>query len=306
MFTRIHHVGLVVGDLEAARRLWADVYGFPVTGYGVRVDENRTFVPHGREVSQKDVTILDVAVGGTELEFNEPRDPESGTSRYLARRGPGLHHLSLATNDLERDVARLQAGGLQLIVPPVGHPEAKEGARIAFFHPKDNLGVLLELWQDTPAQGVAPACRRGRGGGLTRLHHVGVVAPSIPEARHLLEEVYGLRLGAHCPPEGRYAAFDHVRALDFPVGETEIEVVVPQDSSSGTARFLASRGPGLHHLCLSSEDIEEDMGRLKGAGLQEVGKVGPGALPGVKVGWLHPRSNLGVLVELWQDVGGGV
>ena len=297
MFTRIHHVGLVVADLDAAKKLWLDTYGF-------KVDESRSPLPEGRHVSLDDVNILDIPIGESELEVNRANDPQSGTGHYLQRRGPGPHHLCLHSGDIDEDVKRLQQGGLDLIVPPTGSRDQKGSFRVAFFHPRGNLGVLLELWQDMPTNGTPPEPPRGQGGAITRLHHVGLACSSLEEARHLLGDIYGLRVDEeHTPlPDGRYAASDNVRILEFFVGESKIEVTVPEDEVSGTARFLASRGPGIHHICFYSEDIEYDVNRLKAAGLQQLGELGPAQPGGSRVAFFHPRSNMGVLVEIWQDV----
>jgi len=297
MFTRIHHVGLVVADLEPARKLWLDTYGF-------EVDESRSPLPHGRHVSLDDVSILDIPVGESELEINRANDPQSGTGRYLERWGPGPHHICLYSDDIDDDVKRLQDGGLHLIVPPTGSREQKGGSRVAFFHPRENLGFLLELWQNMPTDGAPLEPAWGRGGALTRLHHVGVVCSSLEQARHLFCDIYGLKVDEeHTPlPDGRYAASDNVRILEFLVGESKIEVTAPLDEVSGTARFLASRGPGIHHICFYSEDIEYDVNRLKAAGLRQLGELGSTQSGRSRVTFFHPRSNMGVLVEIWQDV----
>ena len=296
MFTHIHHVGLVVSDIEEAKRLWVDTFGF-------KVDESRSPLPQGRHVDLDGVNILDIPVGEAELEINMPTNAESGTGRYLARRGQGPHHLCLYSDDIDGDVRRLQDGGLQLVVPPTGSPDQKGGPRVAFFHPRGNLGFLLELWQNMPTNGQPPQPPRGRGGALSHFYHVGFVAPSLEEGRHLFCDIYGLKVNeARSPlPEGRFSPSDNIRALHISIGESEIEVIVPQDPASGTSRFLASHGPGIHHVCFYSEDFDHDMQRLRDAGLQEIGTPRP-ATPGEqRAGWFHPRSNMGLLVEIIQE-----
>ena len=297
MFTRIHHVGLVVEDLEPAKKLWLDTYGF-------KVDESRSPLPNGRHVALDDVNILDIPVGESELEINKANDPQSGTGRYLQGRGQGPHHICLYSDDIEEDVKRLQDGGLQIVVPARGSRDQKGGSRVAFFHPRGNMGFLLEIWQNMPTNGGPPEPPHGHGGSFTHFHHVGVICATMEEARHLFGDIYGLKVDeARTPlPDGRYAASDNVRILEFPIGESRIEVTIPQDEVSGSARFLASRGPGVHHVCFYSEDIESDVNRLKAAGLRQLGELGP-ARPGEsRVTFFHPKSNMGALVEIWQDI----
>ncbi|MBI2172386.1 MAG: VOC family protein [Chloroflexi bacterium] len=297
MFTRVHHVGLVVGDLEAAKKLWLDAYGFTV-------DEARSPLPHGRHVPLDDVNILDIPVGEGELELNKANDPNSGTGRYLARRGPGPHHLCLYSNDIDADVKRLKDAGQQLILGPTGARDQSGGSRVAFFHPRSNLGFLLEVWQNMPVGGLVPQPPRGVGGRFTHFHHVGVVCATPQEALRLFHDQYGLPVDEERSdlPNGRFVASDNVRILEFPIGESRIEVSMPQDQASGTARFLASRGSGLHHVCFYSQDIAYDAARLRAAGLQQLGDLPPARSGASRVTFFHPRSNMGVLVELWQDI----
>lgn len=297
MFTRIHHVGLVVGDLEAAKALWLDTYGF-------KVDESRSPLPDGRHVSLDDVNILDIPVGESELEINKANDSASGTGRFLERRGQGPHHVCLFSDDIDADVKRLVDAGNQLIVPPTGSPDQEGGSRVAFFHPRTNLGFLLEIWQNMPVNGVVPDPPRGQGGQFTHYHHVGIVCHNFDEALSLFRDQYGIAVNEESSelPDGRFVESDNVRIIEFPIGESMFEISVPTDETSGTARFLASRGTGIHHVCFYSQDIEYDTNRLRNAGLQQLGELGP-ARPGAsRVTFFHPKSNMGVLVELWQDI----
>lgn len=85
---------------------------------------------------------------GPRLELLEPLDTDSGVGRFLARNGPGLHHVAFASTDLEADLARLAAEGFELI-----DTEPRPGAfghRVAFLHPRSTGRVLVELVQVTP------------------------------------------------------------------------------------------------------------------------------------------------------------
>ena len=98
-------------------------------------------------VSQR-VTVTDVALAGARLELLQADDADSPVGRFLGRRGPGLHHITLAVDDLSATLARLRARGVRLIdeTPRTG----AGGSRIAFIHPSSAEGVLVELKESTP------------------------------------------------------------------------------------------------------------------------------------------------------------
>ena len=87
--------------------------------------------------------IVSFRLGDTSLELLEPRDPDSPVAKFLARRGPGIHHVCFRVPDLDSALARCRAAGFRLVdeTPRRG----AGGRRIAFVHPKSTSGVLLEL-----------------------------------------------------------------------------------------------------------------------------------------------------------------
>src|SRR5947207_1901439 len=103
--------------------------------------------------------------------------------------------------------------------------------------------------------------------GFLHIDHVGIVSHSIEQAQEILGDVLGLErdeprsqwpAGVYFPPEQTYNFFFQVAA-----GETQVEVLVPEDgATSGTARFLRQRGPGLHHICYACEDVHTEAERL--------------------------------------------
>ncbi len=127
---------------------------------------------------------------------------------------------------------------------------------------------------------------------IVGLDHVAIAVPSIDEARTFWEglglEVEAIEVVEH---EG-------VRVAMIPCGGSRIELLEPLSGDSPVGRFLASRGPGIHHVCMRSDDVHADDGRLRGDGrtlLRE--QPGPGA-EGATVQFVHPKSAGGVLVEL--------
>jgi len=126
---RLHHVGIAVEDLEEAKARYL-LLGFSLEAEG--------------EVAAQGVRVAMLkGEGEALLELLAPLGPDTPVGRFLAKRGPGLHHLAFATKRLEEDLARLKAEGARLIdeVPRPGFG----GHRVAFLHPTFGLGVLWEL-----------------------------------------------------------------------------------------------------------------------------------------------------------------
>lgn len=125
--TRIAHVGIAVRQLSELLPLYRDVLGL-------------TEAPLDDADGAR---IAGLAAGESLVELLEPNAPDSPIDRFLARRGPGIHHLCFAVDDLDGVMMRCRHAGIALIdeTPRVG----AEGKRIAFLHPKSTGGVLIEL-----------------------------------------------------------------------------------------------------------------------------------------------------------------
>ena len=128
---RIHHIAVLVEDIEAALKFWRDTLGIEPT----QVLDNPA------EMAQ----IAFLPVGESEIELVQPTTGDSGLSRFLEKRGPGMHHLCLEVDDLSGLLAQLKARGVQLIneEPRLG----EDGKLYAFIHPKSSFGVMVELYE---------------------------------------------------------------------------------------------------------------------------------------------------------------
>jgi len=127
----IHHIAIVVRDLDAALALYRDTLGLEMT--------------ERREVPAEGVEIAFLPAGEGEIELLRPLDKESGVARFLEKRGEGLHHICLVVEDVETAMERLQEAGAQLLSE---EPRVDEhGTRYVFVHPKSAHGVLLELYE---------------------------------------------------------------------------------------------------------------------------------------------------------------
>jgi methylmalonyl-CoA/ethylmalonyl-CoA epimerase len=124
---RIAHVGVAVSDLDSALAFYRDVLGL---------------APHPRETADG-AEIVSLPFGDAAVELLTSSDPASPIGKFLARRGPGIHHICYRVPDLDAALAACRAAGYALVdeTPRAG----AGGRRIAFVHPKATAGVLLEL-----------------------------------------------------------------------------------------------------------------------------------------------------------------
>jgi methylmalonyl-CoA/ethylmalonyl-CoA epimerase len=125
---RIHHVALVVRDLDASLALYRDIFGL----------ELETVLP----IPSDRVTIAFLAVGESKVELVVPTDDTTGVARFLAAKGEGFHHVCFEVDDLAETLTRLAIDGVELI--DTAPRKGAEGP-VAFLHPRSCHGVLVEL-----------------------------------------------------------------------------------------------------------------------------------------------------------------
>ena len=126
---RIHHLGIAVSSLEDSLKFYRDALGL-TTAETV-------------EVKQEKVRVAMLPAGEARIELLEPTAADSPIAKFLAKRGDGLHHVALKTNDLEGAVEQLKREGARLVTDEI--QTGAEGYRYVFVHPKSAGGVLLEL-----------------------------------------------------------------------------------------------------------------------------------------------------------------
>lgn len=133
---------------------------------------------------------------------------------------------------------------------------------------------------------------------LKRVSHLGMAVRDLEAAIHLYRDVLGLELAHRFVSEA-----DRMEAASFHVGEIEIELMQPLADDSPVARFLASRGEGLHHVSYKVDSVAASLAAAEAAGIETVDRAPrPGGGGRTRVGFLHPRSTMGVLTELEEDV----
>lgn len=135
MFGRIDHIGVAVEDLDAAIALYEKSFEMDLA--------------HRETVESQGVEAVLLDVGEGHVELLRPLGPDTAVGKFLARKGPGLHHVAYAVDDIDAALQGLATAGLELIdrEPRVGI----RGSRVAFLHPRSTGGVLTEIVE--PAKG---------------------------------------------------------------------------------------------------------------------------------------------------------
>jgi methylmalonyl-CoA epimerase len=126
---QLHHVGIAVADLDQSIDLYRSMFGAELVH---------------RATNEKDgIEAAFLKVGDAELELMAPLSEDSPVGKFVAKRGPGMHHVAFGVADIEKAIANARAAGMELIdaEPRMG----MHGARIAFVHPKSVGGVLTEF-----------------------------------------------------------------------------------------------------------------------------------------------------------------
>lgn len=129
---------------------------------------------------------------------------------------------------------------------------------------------------------------------LRKIHHVGVVVPSLEQAMAFWRDLLGLRL-----TKSQTVQDQGVKAALLQVGESEIELLEPLSPDNGVGKFLARRGGGLHHVCFETADVERELEDAKAKGIQLIDQKPRPGLAGM-ICFLHPKATRGVLVEYAQ------
>jgi len=135
VFERIDHVGVAVQEIEPALELYRDRLGLPLA--------------HREVVEEQGVEAVLLEIGEGHVELLKPLSPDTPVGKFIAAKGPGLHHVAYQVSDIDAELERIKAAGLRLIdeTPRAGIRDS----RVAFVHPRSTGGVLTEIVQ--PAEG---------------------------------------------------------------------------------------------------------------------------------------------------------
>jgi methylmalonyl-CoA/ethylmalonyl-CoA epimerase len=137
VFNRIDHIGVAVEDIEDSLALYRDSFAMDVA--------------HREIVTEQGVEAVLLDIGENHIELLAPLGPDTPVGKFLAKKGPGLHHVAYQVSDIDATLDSLKGAGMPLI-----DEQARvgiRGSRVAFLHPKGTAGVLTEIVEPAPGLG---------------------------------------------------------------------------------------------------------------------------------------------------------
>ena len=128
---------------------------------------------------------------------------------------------------------------------------------------------------------------------ISHIEHIGIAVNSLEEAIPYYEETLGLKCYAI-----EEVADQKVKTAFFMVGQTKIELLESTDPEGPIGKFIEKKGPGVHHLAFAVDNVNESLSELGEKGIQLIDKTARKGAEGLNIGFLHPKSTMGVLTEI--------
>ncbi len=128
-----------------------------------------------------------------------------------------------------------------------------------------------------------------------KIDHIGIAVKAMDDALKVYRDALGLELTST-----EEVATQKVKVAFLPIGETRFELLEPSEDASPIAKFLESRGEGIHHIAVEVSDIEQMLAQLKEKGVRLINEEPVPGAHGTRVAFVHPKSTRGVLLELVQ------
>jgi methylmalonyl-CoA/ethylmalonyl-CoA epimerase len=269
LIDRIHHVGIVVHDADAAIGFFRDVMGLEVTADEV--------------VEEQGVRGVLLQLGENEIELLQPTVEDTGVARYLESRGQTLHHICLNTDNVLQELDRLRELGVELIDEM---PRDGLAGKIAFIHPKAMHGVLVELAQ-------APVgVHHGEGKGFD---HLAVTVADLETAKQTWKSVTGLEVTNEIRNDER-----GMLIAQMPCGQAIIELLAPTSAGSPMAKRIEEQGErAASMVAIEVDDIDAEIARYREQGI-ELPDAAPGALPESVTSTISAEQAFGLAIQLIQ------
>jgi methylmalonyl-CoA/ethylmalonyl-CoA epimerase len=275
MLKKIHHVGIVVRNLEEAFGFYKDTLGLPLNKLATIQDQG--------------VKAALLPVGESEIELLEPITPDSGVARFLEKKGGGLHHLCFETDNVSAELQGAKDKGLKLIDQ---QPRPGLAGIIAFLHPQSCCSVLVEYAQPVDHAEHASLLGEARNRRFTakRLDHLVIAVKDLEGAVATYQKNFGL-----AREEAKDVPALGIRNTFMPIGDAKIEFVTPLGDNSPIAQFLAKSGEGMYLLALDVDYLPGAVAALTEKGIKTNTVK---ASDGNDIAFVSPKHTHGVLLQL--------
>jgi methylmalonyl-CoA epimerase len=236
----------------------------------------------------------DLWLGGFAIEMiEEIPGGQTFITKFLQKRGEGMHHLSIEVDHLEPIVSAMRSAGVR-IVDEQSYPD---GSATAFISPRSAFGTLIQFWQvknfDEPSHKPPPP------GGLARFDHVSIAVRDINRAYDFFTKFFGATIThePHLNSEGDFI-LGHVEIAGF-----KLEFV--QSPGKGAkndfvGKFIERYGEGMHHMTINVKEYEKVRDKLKADGIRIVDESTNWR--GEREFYISPRSAFGTLIQVWDTI----
>ncbi len=285
---RVNHLSIAVRDMGTALAFFRR--HFPITMGNERLPGHTG-----------DYTWCDFFVGGFKLELIESAAPGSFVERFIAKRGQGLHHLSIEAPDFDAVVAALERGGVRI----VDRFDAGAEGRTAFISPRSAFGTLIQFWSAFEDEPPLPAVAVHRYDGedvRLQVNHVAIAVRAIAPALAFFRRFFPITPGKE-PRQGYEPSF---RFTNFFLDGYKIELIEqnPAAPDGFVAEFLRKRGEGFHHVAIHVDRLAPILRSLERDGVRITARTR--LRDGRETAFISPRSAFGVAIQFWEHPDLGV
>ncbi|MGH7814184.1 MAG: VOC family protein [Candidatus Binataceae bacterium] len=281
---RFDHVSIAVKSIDRAHEFFANY--FPIKPRSPKTAETQV---------SGSFNWLDFHLGGFVVELIEDPPGQPGfVTKFIARRGEGMHHLSIAVNNLPALVGPLKAGGVRV----VDEQQFESGGATAFISPRSAFGALVQLWHvpNFGQEHSAPA-----PDGLAHFDHVSLAVRDIKAAYEFFTRYFPGTAIEHEPhlsnSDGNFM-LGHIRVAGF---KLEFIQSPPNPAANDfVGKFIDRYGEGMHHVSIDLKDFDGVCERMKRDGIRIVDEKRNWR--GDRQFFISPRSAFGVLIQIWDGL----
>ncbi len=284
---RVNHLSIAVRDMRAALAFFGR--HFPIVMHNERQPGHTG-----------DYSWCDFFIGAFKLELIESAAPESFVERFIAKRGEGLHHLSLEAPDFDATIGALERGGVRVVDRFDAGPEGKT----AFISPRSAFGILIQFWSafgDEPPRPKVVTHRYDGEDVALAVDHVSIAVRDVGRALEFFQRFFPITPGK--PTQTGYEA--SFRLANFFLNGYKIELIEQNPSAADgfVSAFLAKRGEGFHHVSVHVSRLAPVLRSLERDGVRIAQRAR--GRSGQETAFVSPRSAFGVVIQFWEHPGLG-